>query len=66
MKVTTYAWRDLQAFYAENLSDKLWSAYATYVLKHCRRSRVTGLWKLDEMGQELLDLATNWDAHRTF
>ena len=53
----------------ETLSDKLWSGYAAYVLAHCPKvpREVDGSgYYLDDMAEELLALAMNWDVHQTF
>lgn len=53
----------------KTLEDKLWSAYAAYVLAHCPRTGPSLgplRWELDEMALELFDLAQNYETHRTF
>jgi hypothetical protein len=48
------------------LVDKLWSAYASYVLAHCpRRSGFGGGFVLDEMAVELQDTAVSYETHGT-
>ena len=45
---------------AMNLSDMLWSGYASYVLAHCPRPGDG--WELDVMAAELLAAAVDSDA----
>lgn len=63
--MTPSPWKRLEALNLNaNLSDKLWSGYSKYVLAHCPRT--ADGYRLDEMADELLALATAWDIHRTF
>jgi len=48
-----------------NLSDKLWSAYATYATTRCY-SKANQQYTLDPMAEELLAQAVNYETHGTF